>query len=371
MKINDRFFLLFKGNIPYLIDSRGRGKEYQITELTYLQLVLAVLEGRDWQELTREYPKEAQILENFGVIVPDDYEDECYLDTLSQLYFAASRESIQLEGKTREEIFKYGIEGTIRNKKGRPFPFRSTEHIRSVVGLPSPRKKQLDMSLFEAFCQRKTFRVFEEGYTVSLQSLANLLFVCFGPFHGYETDLPKSMFRRACPMNGGLRSTNAYVLAYRVENLEPGIYFYDCEKHELGLIGDNIPYDELQAIMHGQEFGENCAFGIVLATDFRVQTWKYPTSRNVKVVLIDIGCLVQTIQLVATSDNLQTWISGAMNGDAIEDLLKIESNGEAALFFVGVGKSSQTYDMNFINKCYKDMNVAPKYNEHYIPPIII
>ena len=75
MKINDRFCLLFKENISYLIDSRGRGKEYQITELPYLQLVLAVLEGRDWQELTREYPKEAQILENFGVVVPDDYED--------------------------------------------------------------------------------------------------------------------------------------------------------------------------------------------------------------------------------------------------------------------------------------------------------
>ena len=60
-----------------------------------------------------------------------------------------------------------------------------------------------------------------------------------------------------------------------------------------------------------------------------------------------------------------------MNSDAMEDLLKIESNGEAALFFVGVGKSTQTYDMDFINKCYKDMNVAPKYNEHYIPPIII
>ena len=366
MKINDRFCLLFKENIPYL--SRGRGKEYQITELPYLQLVLAVLEGRNWQELTREYSKEAQVLENFGVVVPDDYEDDCCLDTLSQLYFAASRESIQLEGKTREEIFKSGIEATIRNKKGRPFPFRSTEHIRSVIGLPTPRKTQLDMSLFEAFCRRKTFRVFEEGCTVSLQSLANLLFVCFGPFHGYETDLPKNIFRRTCPMNGGLRSTNAYVLAYHVKDLEPGIYFY--EKHELGLIGDNIPYSELQTIMHGQEFGENCAFGIVLATDFRVQTWKYPTSRNVKVVLIDIGCLVQTIQLVATSDNLQTWISGAMSSDAMEDLLKIESNGEAALFFVGVGKSSQTYDMNFINKCYKDMDLTPAYNKPHIPSII-
>ena len=45
-------------------------------------------------------------------------------------------------------------------------------------------------------------------------------------------------------------------------------------------------------------------------------------------------------------------------------------NAEAALFFIGVGKSSKTYDLDFINQCYKDMNVNAEYNERYIPPII-
>ena len=140
-----------------------------------------------------------------------------------------------------------------------------------------------------AFCKRKMFRVFEAGYTVSLESLANLLFVCFGSFHSYETDLPKNLFRRSCPMNGDLRSTNAYVLAY--QGLEPGAYFYDCKayfyaKDELGLVTSDIPTATKNHV-RDQEFGEIGAFGIVLATDFRVQA--YPTSRNVKVVLIDIG----------------------------------------------------------------------------------
>ena len=46
-----------------------------------------------------------------------------------------------------------------------------------------------------------------------------------------------------------------------------------------------------------------------------------------------------------------------MNSDAMEDVLKIGSDAEAALFFIGVGKSSKTYDLDFINQCYKDMNI--------------
>ena len=97
-----------------MIQNRAYGKEH------YRNAVFAACAGRS-QRLRLaggEYPKEEQV--NFGAD-----EDECYLDTLSQLYFAASRESVQLDGKTREEIFKQNIEAIINNKKGRPFPFRS------------------------------------------------------------------------------------------------------------------------------------------------------------------------------------------------------------------------------------------------------
>lgn len=367
MKFNDRFCIMFKDGSPYIIDSRGQGEEYKITDPKILYTISSFFSGED---IFREPSDEVNKMIDLGIFINDDYEDECCLDILSQLYFAASRESVGLnDSVSREEVFKRSILQTIKNKKGKKFPKRNMEQYSEFHELPAPTKDGIDQSFFKLLKNRKTYRVFEKDFSVSLQSLSNILHICLGPFHGYEIDLPKNIFRRTCPMNGGLRSINAYLFIFNVEGLREGIYFYDCELHRLCLIRNIIDYSEIRGMMHSQEFAENCSFAMSLVADIRVQTWKYTTSRNVKVLFIDAGCLVQNLQLVATSENIQTWISGAMNCDAMEDLLKVNSNSEVALFFVAFGRSTKTYDLDFINKCYKELKVDARYNE-FIPPLL-
>ncbi len=104
-----------------------------------------------------------------------------------------------------------------------------------------------------------------------------------------------------------MHPSEPYVVIMNVAGLDPGVYHYRSDRHELIRIGEPIVNGDLGGLLCGQSFADNLAYGVFLTTRFDKMWWKYPHSRAYRVALLDIGCLIQTFQLVNTALDIQSW----------------------------------------------------------------
>ena len=191
---------------------------------------------------------------------------------------------------------------------------------------------------------RKTSREFY-GEPVTLLELSTILHASFGLINGTwneleENNLKAVALHKASPSGGGLHPEEAYVVVYRVEGLDPGIYYYQVRDHKLTLLKVGDFEKEVIAINFNQFYAKGTAFGIFITARFDKTWWKYSHSRAYRVVLLDIGHVSQTFLLCATALGLNTWLTAAFKDDELHRLLGIDGINEGAIFYVAAGKGS-------------------------------
>ena len=197
-------------------------------------------------------------------------------------------------------------------------------------------------SLLQTLKSRKTNRIFHEK-PVSLETVSTILFTSFGKFHGDEWaaeeggDFKPLGIRKSSPSGGGLQSAEAYVMAYKIDGLEPGIYHYSVQHHELTKVNEAPSYKELTSHFYNQFFLENIPFGVFFVSHLDKYWGKYPHSRAYRVALLDVGHLSQTFLLTATACKLNTWLSAAFKDSEISKLLKVDGVTHTPLHFVAAG----------------------------------
>lgn len=262
-------------------------------------------------------------------------------DILSQIYHLGTKDVAEnFTNLSKEEYIKNYLDycQTIAAE----LPKSHTHHKGDKIQLPP-----VNFSLFEdvgflnVLKNRKTCRSFN-GNPMTLEQLSTLLFTSLGPLHGEwedlkENDLMLLGIRKAFPSGGGLHPEEAYIFALRVEGLEPGIYHYQFNEHQLTLIEKGAFEDKLISLLSSQYFVKGIAAGIFLAARFDRTWWKYPHSKGYRVVLFDIGHASQTVLLSATALGLNTWITAAFADTQVEKILGINETTEAPLLFVGAG----------------------------------
>ena len=197
------------------------------------------------------------------------------------------------------------------------------------------------VTLEQVLLSRKTCRSFH-GNSVSLETVSTLLFAAFGMIHGEWTDLTENDLaitgmRKASPSGGGLHPEEAYLLALRVDGLEPGLYHYRCHDHALTQIKLGNFEPEMIALLWDQYYAQGMAFGVFVTARFDKAWWKYKHSRAYRNVLYDVGHVSQTFLLSATGLGLDTWLTGAFHDHAVESFLEIDGVKEGALLFLGAG----------------------------------
>ncbi|WP_347555340.1 SagB family peptide dehydrogenase [Robbsia sp. KACC 23696] len=231
---------------------------------------------------------------------------------------------------------------SIANSVPEMFPTRSGESL----ALPPPKLDDLKtISLKCALWQRSTCRSFH-GEKVGLATLSDALYATFGAVHGDDRqDLEKLGllpvgYRRTSPSGGSLHPSEPYLVALQVEGLEPGIYHYRADAHELVRVREGLHRGELGELLCAQNFAEDLSYGVFIVSVFSKMWWKYPHSRAYRVALLDVGCLTQTFQLVCTAQNVQSWPTGYLNDHKVNALLGLDGVTSSVVFFLGAGYGS-------------------------------
>lgn len=211
-----------------------------------------------------------------------------------------------------------------------PAPFKS--HRGRGIELPMPSTAG---PFPEVLLSRRTWRGFGSR-PIPRTSLGSLLDLTFGCQMTGLRDGAPVMFR-TFPSGGGCHAIEAYVLAWRVQGIAPGLYHYDADAHRLHRLRRGASAVQATSYLANQAwFGGAGALVFLTAVMPRIW-WRYPHPRSYRTVLLEAGHACQTFCLVATWLRLAPFCTNALDDERIERDLGIDGTNEILLYAAGIG----------------------------------
>jgi SagB-type dehydrogenase family enzyme len=129
-------------------------------------------------------------------------------------------------------------------------------------------------------------------------------------------------------------SLESLVVCADVENIDPGLYRYDVERHSVTLVkrGDLRP--ELMRVVIGQKWVAMSAFSLMITANWRDYQSKYPHSRAYRNLLINVGELAQRYLVAGTSWRLSNFITPAFRDDLAAKLFDADQFTRSPIYSI-------------------------------------
>ncbi|MBN1979720.1 MAG: SagB/ThcOx family dehydrogenase [Anaerolineae bacterium] len=195
----------------------------------------------------------------------------------------------------------------------------------------SPPQTENGEPIWSALSQRRSQRRYQ-GAPLQEAELSQLLWAA----QGITLERQGDGFRTA-PSAGALYPVETYVAINDVEGIEPGIYHYAVETHELeqlktGNFGSKIAQAALDQGMANQA---NAVF--VWTGVFGRSKWKYK-QRAYRYVYLDAGHIAGNLALAAVALGLGSCQIAALYDDEANDLLDVDGVEESTIYMTAVGR---------------------------------
>ncbi len=183
---------------------------------------------------------------------------------------------------------------------------------------------------------RRTFRRFS-AESVSVGKLSTLLQLA-GGIQGWLTPqgAPASPIRTS-PSGGARMTIDLYVVAYRIDGLQRGIYYYQGDSHRLAQVRRGIPRARVERYLPQQYWYNDAAALILLSASFKRAISRYRYSRAYRSVLLEAGHVCQTLCLTATWLGLAPFSSAALDDRVADRDLGLNGITESVLYAAGIG----------------------------------
>lgn len=250
-------------------------------------------------------------------------------ESLSELYHENSKLSLAL---ARESAAEFQVSPFELYLASRAFKqFRNAPRIALPEAVPSNEPLQAILR------RRRSSR--ELAGSVDLLELSTVLRQSLGPtavFHNSDHDVDQAL--RAWPSAGGLYPLDTYVIASRIEGVDPGVYHYNPIASELELLRARPVTAILRDGFFWQEFIVTAAAVLLLVSVFKRTTAKYG-ERGYRLVLLDAGHACQNLLLTAEQLHLGAVAVGGFNDDSLAADLAIDGVSEAVIHAVALGKA--------------------------------
>jgi SagB-type dehydrogenase family enzyme len=210
-------------------------------------------------------------------------------------------------------------------------------HPRMKLPTPFDDAPALPPSIDTVIRQRRTVRQFS-GRPVTVADASRLLYFSYGITNKPPAeDLPVGgQFFRAVPSAGALYPLELYLVGWKVQPLDPGIYHYSVPDHGLELIKLGDFSAAVGEYTLAQEFVAKTSALILVSAVFRRTMIKY-LERGYRFVLLEAGHLGQNLCLMATAMNLGILPIGGFLDEVLYQLLGLDGIDETVIypFFIG------------------------------------
>lgn len=198
-------------------------------------------------------------------------------------------------------------------------------------------------SFFQIIENRASRREYDKQ-PLGVDELGVFLYHCFRVKEKYDDELGGVTFRPA-PGGGALHSLELYVLVNSCNGLDRGFYHYNPLLHQLEKISDPTPHTDRMLFLGRQMMldKDDPQVEIVFASRFQRIQWKYE-SIAYSVILKDVGCLYQTMYLVAEAMDLAGVALGGGDSDLFAAVSGLDyfTEGSVGAFMLGSRKTEET-----------------------------
>ncbi|MBA3046324.1 MAG: SagB/ThcOx family dehydrogenase [Candidatus Thermoplasmatota archaeon] len=227
--------------------------------------------------------------------------------------------------------------GTDQNRGVPPPPIQKpVPEGATVIPLPGPNNFDFEIDLTKAIGNRKSRRSFTEKL-LTLKELAFLLWAS----QGVRGEPGKVHAFRNVPSAGCRHALETYIIIFRVEGLEKGIYRYLPLDH--GLVRVSAPEkleDSTTEASLGQKFaGAAAATFVWTSIPYRME-WRY-SQVSYKVIAIDAGHACQNLYLACEAAGCGTCAIAAYDQDLMDTLLGVDGDDEFTVYIAPVGKVNE------------------------------
>lgn len=238
--------------------------------------------------------------------------------------------------------------------RSKPATYKFYSHA-PVVALPSPAPAAAEEStsdLWNCLARRRSVRSF--GATpLTLLELSRLLWASAGITSSYITPHGQD-FYRAAPTAGALYPIETYLVANKVEGLEPGLYHYRVAgmdilerpiaegSHSLERLRAADLRAEIAAAALDQLMCARAGAVFLWTAVFARSVWKY-RDRAYRYFYLDAGHMAAQLSLVAVAQGLGSCPIAAFYDDEVNALLGVDGKEEGIVYMTAVGRPSRPF----------------------------
>ena len=142
---------------------------------------------------------------------------------------------------------------------------------------------------------------------------------------------------RTAPSAGALYPLETYLVVNAVTDIEPGVYHYALDRHELDQlqVGDFRLAIAKAALDQEMAYHANAVF--IWTAVFARSTWKYQ-QRAYRYIYLDAGHVAQNVALAAVALELGSCQIGALYDDEVNALIGVDGIEESVLYMTVVGR---------------------------------
>lgn len=208
-----------------------------------------------------------------------------------------------------------------------------------TVVLPEPVRRGA-VSVEQALQDRRSVRSFSPE-SLGLADVGQLCWAAYGvnrPLPGTQDFLRGGL--KTAPSAGALYPLELYVFTGRVAGIEPGVWRYRTETHDLVRIRDGDRRSELAAAALGQRFIAEAPASLVWSAIYRRTTGKYGDRGRERYVPMDAGHSAQNVYLQCAALGLGTVAVAAFTDDRV-GLAAGLAPEEEPLYIMPVGRPAR------------------------------
>ena len=165
--------------------------------------------------------------------------------------------------------------------------------------------------------------------------LSLLLLCSYGLTAQLQTIYGDPIYLRAAPSAGGLYPAEVYLISRGTPWLPAGLYNYQVATHSLVHFWENTVWSQFQSACFNHPVLRENQIALVTTAVFYRSAWRYE-ARAYRRVFLDTGHLLGNIELAAAANNYKAHFLGGFCDEAMNDLLYLDSNIEAAIAAVSL-----------------------------------
>jgi SagB-type dehydrogenase family enzyme len=236
-------------------------------------------------------------------------------------------------GREFFEKTKYKHLGSSPQQKGAAPPALQVDFSEGGERIALPSAENIGGQVQKVIEQRRSLRRYSQK-SLTLKELSYLLWCTQGV---KQAEAGLHTFRTV-PSAGARHTFETFVLANRVEGLQPLLYQYMALEHKLGIVShDDRIAEKIMFGCLGQKMITTSAATFIWVADIKRMTWRYG-QRGYRYILLDAGHVCQNLYLAAESIGCGACGVGAFDDDVMNETLGLDGERHFMVYAACVGK---------------------------------